>query len=83
MGRVSEKRGLSLRFPRFIKVREDKAIDNASTSEFLANMYWSQQQNGKERGGVDDGDLVDVSMEESDVEEYESKSEGEAGLLDE
>ena len=69
LGRVSDKRGLSLRFPRFIQVREDKGIDNASTPDFLANMYRSQQGKGEQRGGVDDGDLVDVSMEESDAEE--------------
>lgn len=75
MGRVSDTRGLSLRFPRFMKLREDKGIENASTPEFLANMYRSQQQQGKERGGVDDGDLVDVGMEESEVEESSSAEE--------
>lgn len=31
-GLVSAERGLSLRFPRFIKVREDKSIEQASES---------------------------------------------------
>lgn len=70
---VSDTRGLSLRFPRFIKVRDDKAIEDASTPEFLANMYRSQQGQGKDRSGVDDGDLVDVDVQESEVEDaYES-----------
>ncbi|KAJ3552205.1 hypothetical protein NM688_g4271 [Phlebia brevispora] len=73
IGRVSDEKGLSLRFPRFMRVREDKTIGTASTPEFLANMYRSQQQRGEERAGVDDGELVDVSMEEeSEVEELES-----------
>ena len=74
LGLVSATRGLSLRFPRFIRVREDKGIEQASTPEFLANMYQSQQGQGKGRGGVDDGDLVDVELHESEVEdEYESE----------
>ena len=72
LGLVSAARGLSLRFPRFIKVREDKSIENASSPEFLANIYRSQQGQGKDGGGVDDGDLGDVDVEESEAEEYES-----------
>lgn len=43
MGLVSEERGLSMRFPRFLKVREDKSIDEASTSDFLASL-WKKQE---------------------------------------
>ncbi|KAK7687060.1 hypothetical protein QCA50_009560 [Cerrena zonata] len=69
-GLVSKTRGLSLRFPRFIKVREDKGIENASTPQFLANMWESQQGQGKDRGGVDEGELVDViEVGETDIEE--------------
>ncbi|KAL3426341.1 DNA ligase [Phlyctema vagabunda] len=46
IGLVSEERGLSLRFPRFLKVRDDKGIDEASTNEFLAGMYRKQEQKG-------------------------------------
>lgn len=42
IGLVSEDRGLSMRFPRFLKKREDKGIDEASTSEFLAGLYRKQ-----------------------------------------
>ena len=74
LGIISDQRGLSLRFPRFMKIREDKSIENASTPEFLAVMYRSQQAQGdKGRGGVDDGDLVDVGMPESEIEESESE----------
>lgn len=77
LGIISDKRGLSVRFPRFIKIREDKSIENASTSEFLADMFRSQQANSnKERGGVDEGDLLDVEMPESELEEEESESDG-------
>jgi DNA ligase-1 len=42
MGLVSEERGLSMRFPRFLRVREDKGVEEASTEEFLAGLWWKQ-----------------------------------------
>lgn len=54
IGLVSEERGLSLRFPRFLRVREDKSIDEASTSDYLA-LLWRKQ--GEKAGveGVEQG----------------------------
>ena len=43
-----------------MSVREDKGIEDASTPEFLANMYRSQQAAGKDQTGADEGELVDV-----------------------
>lgn len=43
IGLVSEERGMSLRFPRFLKVRDDKSIEEASTSDFLAGLYRKQE----------------------------------------
>lgn len=70
MGIISPKRGLSLRFPRFIKTREDKGLHDASTPEFLAGLWRTQENRGRVKGGADEGDLVDVSDEpvEEDVE---------------
>jgi DNA ligase 1 len=44
MGLVSEERGLSMRFPRFIRIREDKGIDEASTGKELASMWEKQNE---------------------------------------
>lgn len=65
IGLISEERGLSLRFPRFLKVREDKSIEEASTSDFLANLYRKQ-----EAKAVHNGDAGPVKeIEEKDEEE--------------
>lgn len=50
IGLVNEDRGLSMRFPRFLKVREDKGIEEASTNEFLAALYRKQEARMKETG---------------------------------
>lgn len=63
IGLVNEDRGLSMRFPRFLKVREDKSIDEASTNEFLAGLYRKQDAKQPEPGKPD--------AEEPDGEEEE------------
>lgn len=62
IGLVSEDRGLSMRFPRFLKVREDKSIEEASTSEFLAGLWHKQEARISAPGNhavevVDDDDI--------------------------
>ncbi|KAI9779592.1 MAG: hypothetical protein M1839_007257 [Geoglossum umbratile] len=69
IGLVSEERGLSLRFPRFLRRREDKGVDEASTAEFLAGLYRKQ-----EALGVGGGAGADV--EKSGEEEEESGDGG-------
>ena len=44
IGLVHEDKGLSMRFPRFLKVRDDKSIEEASTNEFLAELYKKQEK---------------------------------------
>jgi len=50
IGLVNEERGLSLRFPRFLKIRDDKGIDEASSSDFLAGLYRKQEAKAPEKG---------------------------------
>ena len=63
IGLVSDERGLSMRFPRFMKVREDKSIDEASTSDFLAGLFRKQEAKVKPNEGVDNGE---VGLEDDD-----------------
>lgn len=43
LGLVNEERGLSMRFPRFLKVREDKSIEEASSEDFIAELWRKQE----------------------------------------
>lgn len=62
IGLVSDERGLSLRFPRFIKVREDKSIDEATSSDYLALLWRKQMERTGEAG--EGGETGEVCLEE-------------------
>ncbi|KAI0427474.1 hypothetical protein F5Y09DRAFT_344661 [Xylaria sp. FL1042] len=55
LGLASQDRGLSLRFPRFLRKREDKGIEEASTSEFLAGLFRKQEAKAPPPPIKDDG----------------------------
>ncbi|KAG9103095.1 hypothetical protein FRC06_000243 [Ceratobasidium sp. 370] len=64
-GLVGGDRGLSLRFPRFMRVREDKALTDASGPDFLAGLWRKQEGKGD---GADEGELVDAELESEESE---------------
>ncbi|KAH7095703.1 hypothetical protein FB567DRAFT_36471 [Paraphoma chrysanthemicola] len=50
-------KGVSLRFPRFIKERDDKKPDQASSSRMIAEMYQRQESVAKTKGPSADDDF--------------------------
>ena len=62
IGLVNEDRGLSTRFPRFLKVREDKSIDEATEAEELASLYRKQEAKAPKK------DETVREVEDEDVE---------------
>jgi len=75
IGLVSEERGLSLRFPRFLRKRDDKGLDEASSSAFLAGLYRKQQERAPIVGG--DGGGGGVGKVEEEIEGDRDGDEGE------
>ncbi|KAI9670313.1 MAG: hypothetical protein M1831_006527 [Alyxoria varia] len=66
MGLVSDERGLSTRFPRFLKVREDKHIEEATTSDYLATLWRKQEAKAPAADALDQskGGAADESPNE-------------------
>jgi DNA ligase-1 len=78
---LGSERGLSIRFPRFIKIREDKTFEQATSSDQFADMYRRQIQEAPARkpvGGVNSVNIVKQGSEERDGDggEHEDDEQG-------
>ena len=57
IGSVEPNRGIALRFPRFMREREDKNVEEATTSEQILDYYKSQPQLLSKEGSADEDDF--------------------------
>lgn len=58
IGKVDDARGISLRFPRYVRIRDDKESTDATSSDQVAEMYNNQDMfnDGPAKGDDDDYD---------------------------
>ncbi|KAL9086150.1 MAG: hypothetical protein Q9159_004330 [Coniocarpon cinnabarinum] len=54
---IGQGKGVSLRFPRFLRVREDKKAEEATETKRVAEMYRAQEGVGKSQGPAVDDDF--------------------------